>query len=103
MKYLCLILIFSFSVVSAQAYLQTNRPFHSQPYGGFYNYSPYLYPYAPYEPDNGPMRGPNSIEAHKYGYYSSNRSYDNSYPYTPYQPYTGSTGPMRDPNNTQGQ
>jgi hypothetical protein len=35
-------------------------------YQGEYNYSPY-YPYTEYQPYNGPMRGPNSLDAYKYG------------------------------------
>ena len=92
MKYFFLILAFSGSLFSAQAILpQASRPYmHTdsygqaqlyrprqqlyglqvQPYGQFQTYGQPYYPYyAPYQPDNGPMRGPNSIEGHKYNPY----------------------------------
>lgn len=40
----------------------------------YYYYNPY---YTPYEPDNGPMRGPNSLDYYKYhGHRPQQRPYD---------------------------
>lgn len=50
--------------------------------------------YNQYQPDNGPMRGPNSFEAHKYGqlydfhYNNQLRPYYNNYQLRPYYNYT---------------
>jgi hypothetical protein len=65
---------------------------------GYYNL-PYYYPEieVPYEPENGPMRGPNSIQGHQIGphYYDPY----GAYPFTPYEP---ENGPMRGPNSLEG-
>ena len=65
---------------ATEPYRQNTQPYRQwqQPYGGvqIQNYvqsQPYVQPYYPYysqyEPDNGPMRGPNSIEGHQYHSY----------------------------------
>lgn len=56
-----------------QPYGQYQQYGQYQPYGQ-YNYNTYAYPYgytAPYEPNNGPMRGPNSIQGHQQSSYST--------------------------------
>lgn len=70
MKYSKWIFILTLSIVSL-AFFKAESQVIISPYDPFY--------YNQYQPFNGPMRGPNSIEGHKYSSF---------YPYTyPLRPY----------------
>lgn len=63
-----IVLAISFCLLSVSglaATYYTNPPVVYPQY--YYNQYNYINPYNPYpyQPDNGPMRGPNSIEGHK--------------------------------------